>query len=261
MQSLNEEMTTMNTELQFKVAELARSNDDMQNLLNSTNMAIIFLDERMHVKRFSEDATKLFHLVLSDVDRPLSDLASSLEYPGLLEDCREVLKTLEKKEIVVVTQDGGRYLMRLLPYRTAENLISGVVIIFVSVETLKKAEEKRDFFEAIVQTIREPLVVINADLKVIAANRSFYETFHAASGETIDRLIYDLGNRQWNIPALKQLLEDILPLSKSFTDYRVDHDFPGIGRRTFLLNARRLERAEGEAGMIFLSFRDVTGDE
>jgi two-component system CheB/CheR fusion protein len=259
MQSLNEELTTVNSELQAKVAELARSNDDMQNLLNSTNMAIVFLDERMHVKRFSEDAKELFHLVPSDVGRPLSDLATNLKYKGLLDDCRDVLKRLEKKEIVVASQDEGRYLMRILPYRTVENMISGVVVTFVSVETLKRAEEDRDFFGAIVQTIREPMVVTEGNLKVVAANKAFYETFHTEQRGTIDRLIYDLGNRQWNIPALRKLLEEILPLSKSFSDYRVDHDFPGIGRRTFLLNARRLERAKGEAGMILLAFQDITG--
>jgi two-component system CheB/CheR fusion protein len=259
MQSLNEELTTVNSELQAKVAELARSNDDMQNLLNSTNMAIVFLDERMHVKRFSEDAKELFHLVPSDVGRPLSDLASNLKYKGLLDDCRDVLKRLEKKEIVVASQDGGRYLLRILPYRTVENRISGVVVTFVNVETLKRAEEDRDFFESIVQTIREPMIVTDGDLKVIAANRAFYETFQAEQRGTIDKRIYDLGNRQWNIPALRKLLEEILPLSKSFSDYRVDHDFPGIGPRTFLLNARRLERTKGEAGMILLSFQDITG--
>ena len=98
MQSLNEELTTVNAEMETKVAELARATDDMQNLLNSTNVATVFLDERLNVKRFTEDARAVFHFVPSDIGRPLSDLASNLLHETLMQDCRDVLKTLVKKE-------------------------------------------------------------------------------------------------------------------------------------------------------------------
>ena len=260
LQSLNEELLTVNTELEIKVAELARTTDDMQNLFNSTNLATVFLDERLNVKRFTEDARNIFRLVPSDVGRPLSDLASNLRYEALMQDCHDVLKTLAPTERHVATMDGRRYLMRILPYRTAENAVSGVVITFIDIESLKRAEVSRDFYESIVQTIREPLIVLDEALKVRAANKAFFEMFRSAPEDTTDRLIYDLGNRQWDIPALRKLLEEILPLSVGLTDYRVDNEFPQIGRRSFLLNAHRLERNPGEPGMILLAFKDITGE-
>ena len=260
MQALNEELTTVNSEMETKVTELARATDDMQNLLNSTNVATVFLDERLNVKRFTEDAREVFHFVPSDIGRPLSDLASNLLHESLMQDCRDVLNTLIKKEKPVTTLDGRRYLMRILPYRTADNVIKGVVITFIDVESLRRAEVGRDFFESIVQTIREPMIVLDKELKIRAVNKAFLETFRTAPEDTADRLIYDLGNRQWNIPSLRKLLEEILPLSAGFSDYRVDHEFPEIGRRSFLLNARRLERSPGEPGMILLAFKDITGE-
>jgi len=260
MQALNEELTTVNAEMETKVAELARATDDMQNLLNSTNVATVFLDERLNVKRYTEDTGAIFHFVPTDIGRPLSDLASNLRHGTLIQDCRDVLKTLVKKEKEVTTQDGRRYLMRILPYRTADNVISGVVITFIDIETLKRAEVSRDFFESIVQTIHEPLVVLNAKLKVLSANKAFFETFRSAPEDTVDRVIYDLGNRQWDVPSLRKLLEEILPELAGFSDYRVDHEFPQIGRRSFLLNARRLEQSPGEPGMILLAFKDITGE-
>ena len=148
MQALNEELNTVNTELQTKVDELSQATDDMQNLLNSTHVATVFLDERLNAKRYTEDAKTVFQFVPSDIGRPLSDLASNLRvWDPLSQDCRDVLKTLVKKEQDVTTLDGRRYLMRILPYRTAENVISGVVITFLDIGSLKRAELNRDFFE------------------------------------------------------------------------------------------------------------------
>jgi two-component system CheB/CheR fusion protein len=259
MQSLNEELTTVNAEMETKVAELARAQDDLQNLLNSTNVATVFLDERLNVKRYTEDARAVFHFMPTDIGRPLSDLASNLRHGTLMQDCRAVLKTLAAKEQGVTTLDGHHYLMRILPYRTAENVISGVVITFIDIESMTRAEISRDLFQSIVQTIHEPLVVLDETLKVLSANKAFFETFQTTPEDTVDRVIYDLGNRQWDIPSLRKLLEEILSLSVNFSDFRVDHEFP-LGRRSFLLNARRLERNPGEPGMILLAFKDITGE-
>jgi two-component system, chemotaxis family, CheB/CheR fusion protein len=258
MQSLNEELMTVNTELQIKMDELARATDDMQNVLTSANVGTVFLDDRFHVMRFTENARALFNFVATDIGRPLSDLASNLRFENLLQECRDVLKTLVKKEMEITTLDGKHYLMRILPYRTAENAISGVVISSIDIELFKRVEASRDFFESIVQTFREPLMVLDGELKVISANKAFFETFRTTPEGTIDKQIYELEGRQWDVPALRKLLEEILPLNASMFDYRVDHDFPQIGRRSFLLNARRLELIPGDPGMILLSFNDVT---
>jgi PAS domain S-box-containing protein/putative nucleotidyltransferase with HDIG domain len=114
------------------------------------------------------------------------------------------------------------------------------------------------YFKDIVATIREPLVVLNQDLRVFAANRSFYKLFKVKQKETVGNLIYDLGNRQWDIPALRHLLETILPKKAVFNEYEVEHDFPSIGRRILLLNARRIPSPPKEALWILLAFEDVT---
>ena len=117
---------------------------------------------------------------------------------------------------------------------------------------------KRQIEENIVQTVREPLIVLDADLRVISANKSFYRSFKVNPKETKGRLIYDLGNRQWNIPKLRKLLEEILPKNTSFNNYEVEHDFPHIGRRIMLLNARRIPRPPAKPRIMLLAFEDVT---
>jgi two-component system CheB/CheR fusion protein len=142
MQSLNEELTTVNAELQSKVDELSRANDDMQNLLNSTEIATIFLDRDLNIKRFTEQARRLVNLIQTDVGRPLFDLASTLNYNQLVPDCKEVLRSLVFKQAEVQCRDGKWFLMRIMPYRTADNVIDGLVLTFVDVNRVKKAEEE-----------------------------------------------------------------------------------------------------------------------
>ena len=113
-------------------------------------------------------------------------------------------------------------------------------------------------FEDIVGTIREPLLVMDSDLKVISASRSFYTFFKVKPEETVGQLIYDLGNKQWDIPKLRELLENILPEKVAFDNYEVEHEFTTIGRRTMLLNARQIERAMGKERIILLAIEDIT---
>ncbi len=129
-----------------------------------------------------------------------------LEYDRLVEDAKQVLDTLVPKESQVRSSDGRWYAMRILPYRTANNVIDGVVMTFADTTALKQTEarlqEARDFAESIIATIREPLVVLDGQLRVVSASRSFYETFGMAAAETQDRPFYEIGRRQWDIPAL-----------------------------------------------------------
>jgi two-component system CheB/CheR fusion protein len=263
MQSLNEELTTVNAELQSKVDELSRSNDDMQNLLNSTDIATVFLDNNLNIKRFTDKARELVMLRPTDVGRPISDLTSNVQYDGLSNDCREVLHTLAFKQAEVRTTDGKYYLMRIMPYRTAENVIDGIVLTFVNVGQLKESEKSgKDaaaYFSAVVDTVREPLLVLDGQLRVVSANRSFYDTFHTTAKQTVGELIYELAAGQWDIPKLRGLLEDILPKDTQFRDYKVDVEFPRDGHRVFSLNARRLEQPSAIKGLILLAMEDVTG--
>jgi len=122
----------------------------------------------------------------------------------------------------------------------------------------KSAEEAREFAESIINTIREPLLSLDQDLRVVTASRSFYEVFKVKPEDTVGQLIYDLGNKQWNIPKLRELLETILPKKATFDNYEVEHDFATIGKRIMLLNARQIQRASGKERIILLAIEDIT---
>ncbi len=262
LQSLNEELQTVNAQLQGKLDDLAQANDDMQNLLNSTSIATIFLDQELRIKRFTPEATKMVSLIPSDVGRPIGDLMSHLHYDQLQADAAEVLRKLGSKEKEVRTRDGEWRQVRIFPYRTTENVIDGLCITFVNISRLKAAEQAiqqaRAYAESIVATVRQPLLVLDENLCVISANPAFYHTFKTSAREAERRLIYKLGGGQWNIPALRKLLEEVLPRNAAFENFKVKHEFPGLGPRSMFLNARRLKGEAGEPGMILLAFEDVT---
>jgi chemotaxis methyl-accepting protein methylase len=140
MQSLNEELQTVNSELQVKVDELSRSNSDMKNLLNSTDIATLFLDKDLNVRRFTTQATKIIKLIPGDIGRPITDLASDLLYPELPTDAREVLRKLGFAEKPVNARDGRWFTVRIMPYRTNDDRIDGVVITFADITVAKTLE-------------------------------------------------------------------------------------------------------------------------
>ncbi|MDN3655278.1 chemotaxis protein CheB [Ferruginibacter paludis] len=141
LQSVNEELITVNNELQDKIEQLSQSNDDLNNLLRSIEVATIFLDRDLKIKRFTPSASKIFNLIPSDIDRPLAHLTNNLLYKTLSEDVKESLKTLAVKSADVYSTDGTWYQMRIIPYRTVENIIEGVLVTFIEITDEKKVEE------------------------------------------------------------------------------------------------------------------------
>jgi two-component system CheB/CheR fusion protein len=142
MQSLNEELQTVNAELQSKVDDLSRTNNDMKNLLNSTDIATVFLDGLLRVRRFTTPTTRLIKLIPSDVGRPLSDIVSDLIYPEMQDDAREVLRSLVFSEKAITTNDGRWFTVKIMPYRTLDNVIDGVVITFMDISRAKILEKE-----------------------------------------------------------------------------------------------------------------------
>ncbi len=140
MQSMNEELQTVNHELQAKLDELSRASDDMKNLLNSTNIATLFLDGELRVRRFTTQAAQIIKLIPGDAGRPVTDLATELDYPGLADDTREVLRSLVFQERQVASRDGHWFNVRIMPYRTQANHIDGVVITFIDISAVKLLE-------------------------------------------------------------------------------------------------------------------------
>jgi two-component system CheB/CheR fusion protein len=262
LESSNEELITLNEELNNRNEELGLLNSDLINLLGSVQMPILMLDGRLRIRRFTPAAEKLLKLIPTDLGRPISDLKLNLDYPDLERLIAEVIDTVSVKE--VETRDGaGRWhSLRVRPYKTLENKIDGAVVMLVNIDALKKTEREikaaRDYAEAILRTARDPLVVLRADLTVDSANEAFYKTFKLNPAETEGRLIYELGGRQWDLPRLRQLLEEIIPRDSFFNDFEITRGIPGLGERAMLLNARRLDNPEGGPERILLGVEDVT---
>ncbi len=263
LQSVNEEMVTVNSELQATIEQLTGIQDDMKNLLNNTNIATIFLDDNLAIKRFTSEATAVYRLVASDVRRPLADIKSNIEGEDLIADAQAVLESLVPREKEVQTTSHAWFLARILPYQTVDNWIAGVVLTFTDITRIKQAQEAaqlaRDYSECIVDTITQPLIIMNGQLEVISAGRSFYRAFSVTPEETVGRHFYEIGERQWDIPSLRELLNDVLQRDKTFEKVEVDHDFPTIGRKKMILNARRILNKSGETQLILLAIEDVAG--
>jgi two-component system, chemotaxis family, CheB/CheR fusion protein len=256
IQSSNEELATVNEELNNRNQESNRLNDDLENLLGSVQMPIIMLGPDLRVRRFTPAAEKLLALVPADVGRPLADLKLNLDNLADLEPLlAEVLDTVSVKDREVRDKDGRWYSLRLCPYKTRDNRIDGVVAVLVDVNALKCAHA---YTECIVATVREPLLVLDASLCVRSASDSFFEIYRVAPEETISRPLYELGNGQWNIPELRQLLEEVLPKSSRVEDFEVEHRFETIGKRTMLLSARQLVQETGPSPSILLAIEDIT---
>ncbi len=266
LQSLNEELITVNTELQNKNDELSIINNDMKNLLDSIDIPTIFLDNNLSIKRFTSHATKVVNLISSDIGRPINHIATNIKYEKLIEDAKEVLKTLVPKEIEVQTNDGIWYQMRILPYRTTSNVIDGVVITFTNINKLKTAYEEinklnkrfsllEKYADNIIDTVRESLLILDKDLKVLSANRSFYKIFNTDSENTVGKFIYELDDKKWDKPELRKLLEQIIPKHNFFENYEVEYNFANEGRKKLFLNARQIFQGEKETKLILLAIQ------
>ena len=265
LQSLNEELSTVNAELQGKTEELSSTNDDLRNLLDSTNIATLFLDRRLCVKRFTPEATKLINLIQKDVGRPVSHFKTNLEDENLAQEAQEVLDTMIPKQRETRSIDGQWYLKRIRPYRAANNVIDGVVVTFIDITERKRlelvVEEARKFAQDIVETVREPLIVLDNALNIVSANESFYRLFKLTPEQTERRSLFEVNQRQWDIPELHRLLEKVLPQNYAFDNFTIEHDLPDMGHTILLLNARRIHRGPIGTDLILLALEDVTDRE
>jgi two-component system CheB/CheR fusion protein len=262
LQSVNEEIVTVNAELQAKIEQLTGIQNDMKNLLENVNIGMIFLDDHLAIKRFTRNASQVFRLAASDTGRPLADIRSLIPEVDLIPDAQEVLNSLQPREKLVCTNNNEWFLVRIMPYRTLENVINGVVLTFSDITALKDVEARARaasvYAQSIVDTVREPLISLNDRLEVVSASRAFYQKFNVKPEETVGRTLYTLGDRQWDIPRLHELLETVLEKNTSFENVEVEHEFPGIGHKTMLLNARRIPVETGTTQRILLAIEDIT---
>jgi len=181
MQSLNEELQTLNAELQSKVDDFTRVNNDMKNLLNSTDIATLFLDSKLNIRRFTLQAVKIFKLIKSDIGRPITDLVSDLIYPDMADDALLVLKSLIFIKKQVPTKDGRWFSIRIMPYRTLEDRIDGIVITFFNISDLKEVEvklhETEQLNRLLLDTSSDIIIKLSGDFKITEVNPSAEKYF------------------------------------------------------------------------------------
>ena len=261
IQAANEELNTINDELYRRNIESTQVSNDLQNLLSSINIPILMLEGDLRIRRFTPLAQRILNLIPGDVGRPFGDINHNLNVPDLEQQIVEVISTLSVKEQEVQDQSGHWYDLRIRPYRTIDNKIDGAVLILVDIDALKRSTAQlvasRNYAETIVETMQEPLVVMDTSLRVLTANRAFYEMFQVAPAETEQRLIYEIGNGHWNIESLRSLLEEALLNNSQTQDFEVEQDFEQIGHKTILLNVRKILQANQEE-MLLLAINDIT---
>ncbi|MGM0445699.1 MAG: chemotaxis protein CheB [Bacillota bacterium] len=263
LQSLNEELKTVNNELENKVAELTQANTDMNNLLSGTGIGTVFVDLNLRIMRFTPSAKEFINLIESDVGRPVGHIVSNLKnYDSLPEDTQEILDTLVPKEVEVQTNNGQWYMMRIQPYRTEKNVIKGAVITFRDINERKQIQNELNevsnlLAEKMVTVVREPMLVLDTDFRVVAINSAFYDTFKVRSADHQNQLLFDIDNSRWDIPQLHELLNKILDQTDVIYDYQIKHKFEDIGECNIRINARRISTKMDTTELILLTMEKI----
>ena len=290
LQSLNEELQTINKEQQGKNAELSELNDDLNNYFRSNQNGLLFVDHDLLLKKFSPAAVRHINIRESDIGRPLSNITTNIKFETLIEDVKKVMLSGETIFREAESADGNIYQVMTMPYiRKESKKIDGAIISFYDITELKKVlhqlditndnllrnnekmtvinrelsdrniqlNNSRKYTEEIFNTINDPLLIMDKDLKVIRATAGFYEMFKVTEKETEGVFLYDLGNKQWDIQALRNQLENVLPKQGFFKAFEVEHVFNQIGRKIMLLTARQFDTHTHQK-LTLLAINDLT---
>jgi two-component system, chemotaxis family, CheB/CheR fusion protein len=256
LQSANEELNTLNDELRNHNIELSLLSNDLSNLLDAIRIPIVFVGSDLSIRRFTSAATDIFRLLPSDIGRPFADIRHTLDIPDLTKIIEYTVAHLVTTEREVQDASGRWRSLEIRPYKTADNRIEGAIIALPDIDRIKNSEQ---YLKQIIDNVPNPLLVLDAELNITLTNLSFCRAFGVSQAETAGQPLYRLGNEQWNIPQLKDLLEDVLPKEALVRDYVVTHKFPAIGWKTMLLSGQRIQDvAGGGKAMILLAVEDIT---
>jgi two-component system CheB/CheR fusion protein len=262
MQSANEELGTVNDELQHRNSELRQLNDDLVNLLGGLNIPIIMVSRELRIRRFTASAEVLFNLIPSDIGRHIGDLRPNLQVPNIVELISEVIKTLKVKELDVQDQSGHWYSLRIRPYVTSDNRIDGAAIAVVDIDVLKagalKLKMSRDYADAIVETVWEPLLVLDREMRVNRANAAFFRTFQLSPDDVTGHNLWEIAGGQWDQPVLRSALEKVLPQNHRLSNLEIDVKLPDVGELTLVVNAHRIYWEGSGTQMVLLAMEDVS---
>jgi PAS domain S-box-containing protein len=262
LQSSNEELITTNEEMQGRNSELNQLNNDLVNLLSSTQIPIVMLDSALRIRRYTPIAEGALNIIPTDIGRPISDLKSRLDVPDLEDLLRRVIRSGEPLERDVRHENGRWLSLRIHPYKTSQERVDGAVLQLVDIDqiktTMEEIEHARDYAEAIIKTVREPLLVLDSQLRVQTANRAFFEAFNLSQEQIFNCNLYELDEARWNLPIVARLFDRLLHDGQSvLQDIELEREVSGRGLRTFQLNARHLQRNRDQQ-LILVALEDVT---
>ncbi len=259
LQALNEELTALNAQLQETLEQQRATSADLENILNSSDVATLFLDSALKIRFFTPAAKAFFGVSVVDIGRPVADLAQRFHDEGLLEDARAVLSNLAPIRREIESHDGNWYIRSILPYRAAEGAIEGVVITFARISEMKAAERKieaaKAYAESIIATVKQPLAVLDDDLCMVSASASFFRVFDGKPEDSIGKPFSLASQLQ------PESLANFLAAANGGSpveDFEVGIDLPSLGPRTFLLSGRRIVAGASERPKILISIDDIT---
>jgi two-component system CheB/CheR fusion protein len=258
LQSSNEELITLNNELQHHNTELAVLTHDLNNLLVGVDIPVLVLDAELRVRRFTPVAGALLNLIPADVGRPFNNIASNLDVSNWQELFSEVVGQGHLIEREVKDRNGHRYSLRMRPYKNGDNQIEGVLLVMLDTDAIYRARDEAqksgDYARAVVETVHEALVVVDSEWRMLTANRSFCDLFRVSFPNIEGEPFFGIGGVQWDAPRLRERLQEVLSKGAQFEDFELNQDFPEIGRRNLLLNARRIDTTQ----RILIAIGDVT---
>jgi two-component system, chemotaxis family, CheB/CheR fusion protein len=261
LQATNEELTTVNDELNSNNSTLHLLGNDLKNLLESTVIPIVMVDNDLRIRRMTPMAETVFKVLPSDIGRSITDIRPDLNV-DLKPLLTTVLRDVVNLEQEVQSQQGRWYRLQIKPYKTLEGRIDGAVLVLMDIDVIKKRNQElilaAEFTKSIIDTMPEPVLVLSADLRILMANHAFYQAFEVEQEATLNELVYTLGDGQWNKPDLRVLLEEVLPHDRNFFNHEVIYDFPGIGWKSFMLSGRYMVQEPDTPPLILLSLTDMT---
>ncbi|MBI4458588.1 MAG: PAS domain-containing protein, partial [Acidobacteria bacterium] len=251
LQAGNEELLTLNEELQNRNSELRQALSDVNNLLNWVEIPIVILGRDLRIRRFTAAAGEILNLIPADLGRPLTHIRSDVLLPDLEPLAKSVFEDMRPIEREVADAQGHWYALRMVPYKVQNDKVEGVLVTLVDIDDLKRS------YAAVVETMREPLLVLDSSaFRVSTANPAFCEKFREKPSEVENHILFEL--EQWNIPAIREMLQAATMNREATKTIELDHVFPRIGRKILLFHATPLFRSGIRVHKVLVVIEDMT---
>jgi two-component system CheB/CheR fusion protein len=260
LQSANEELSTVNEQFQNRNRELDHLTDELSNFISSADVPMVTVGRDLRIRRMTPAAQRAFNMLPADVGRSIEHIKFAITVDDIGQVIESVISTMQPWERELIDRDGRWWLLRVRPYLTSDKRIDGATLMAVDIDAIKRQRdliEARDYALAVVQTVREPLVVLDEDCRVGLANEAFYQLFGETAAKTEARFLWETGRDIWQDAALRRAFQAACEGKEPLVGVEIERVLPNLGLRTLVLNARGITRP-GRPGLLLLSIDDVT---